>query len=215
MKSSILFFMIFITSLPSYSQDQITEEKNVLTEQVSVEKSDSGKNFIQRWWGAAKDKVSTIEREGDNDLYLTGYAYHDRMTYTKEKLKDLNEGAFGMGLGKTKINENGNTEMLYVMSHLDSHSDMQIEAGYAWLKNFHPFGDLKLGLGFASGLVSRSDMAGRIPIPFALPMAAIDLGKFAVNAILIPKLNDGINNGNVLFLFAKFTWGKNKNLLDF
>lgn len=196
---SIFILPILNFSTPLYSQDQVEASP-------PTEKS----NFAQRWWEAAKNKVLYIYNEGDNDAYLTGYAYHDRYTYTKEKLKDLNEGAYGLGIGRSIVNQKGNAEMLYLMGHLDSHSDLQINAGYAWVKKFSITGSFKAGLGFTAFLVSRSDFAGRIPLPFALPMGTLDVGRASLNAILIPKLNDGINNGNVLFLFAKFTWDRVK-----
>lgn len=179
--------------------------------QENVEATSSEKNFAQRWWQASKNKVSNIYHEGNSDLYITLYAYHDRFTYTPEKLSELNEGAYGFGFGRSIVNEKGNAEMLFVMTHLDSHSDVQVNAGYAWVKKFHFSDKFRLGLGVAAGLVSRSDFANRIPIPFALPLGTIDYGPFSLNGILIPKLNDGINNGNVLFIFGKYTWGREKS----
>ncbi len=200
MKFSILILAIFLTSMPVNSEDQI------------VETSATNQSFIKRWWSATKDNVSKIYNEGNDDFYLTGYAYHDRWTYTKEKLNDLNEGAYGGGLGRSIINAKGNTEMLYVMSHLDSHNDVQINAGYAWARKFKIAGDFKAGLGYTAFLVSRSDFAGRFPLPFALPLVTLDIDDVSIMGILIPKLNDGINNGNVLFIFAKFTWERKKSI---
>ena len=200
MKFSILILAFFISSLSVYSQDH-------------VEGPQSETNFAERWWNASKNKVTRIYDEGKNDFYLTLYAYHDRFTYTPEKLEELNEGAYGFGFGRSILNEKGNTEMLFAMTHLDSHSDVQVNVGYAWVKNFNFIGSSKLGVGYAAGLVSRSDFANRIPIPFALPLGTIDFGNGSVNMILIPKLNDGINNGNVLFIFAKFSWDQKKRTL--
>lgn len=200
MKFSILIFAIYLAFAPAYSDDQTPET------------SPDTQNFVKRWWYATRNNFSKIYNEGNNDLYLTGYAYHDRWTYTKEKLRDLNEGAYGGGFGRSLINENGNTEMLYLMAHLDSHSDVQINAGYAWAKKFSIAGDVKVGFGYTAFLVSRSDFAGHFPLPFALPLVSLDIDNLSIMGIIIPKLNDGINNGNVLFLFAKFTWERNKNL---
>lgn len=198
----IIFIIALMVSVPSFAQEQVVEEK--APEQTEVPQE--SQNFAKRWWNASTGRVSKIFDEGKNDFYLTLYAYHDRFTYTSEKLKELNEGAFGLGLGRSIVNENGNDEMIFAMTHLDSHSDIQVNAGYAWVKKFHVMENLQLGIGYAAGLVSRSDFAGRIPIPFILPLGTIDFGKGTLNIILIPKLNDGINNGNVLFIFAKFSW---------
>lgn len=198
----IIFIIALMVSVPSFAQEQVVEEKAPEKTEVPQE----NQNFAKKWWNASTGRVSKIFDEGKNDFYLTIYAYHDRFTYTSEKLKELNEGAFGLGLGRSIVNENGNDEMIFAMTHLDSHSDIQVNAGYAWVKKFHVMENLQLGIGYAAGLVSRSDFAGRIPIPFILPLGTIDFGKGTLNIILIPKLNDGINNGNVLFIFAKFSW---------
>jgi palmitoyl transferase len=175
-----------------------------------VDKSLPSQSYVKRWWNATKGTVSEIMTEGDTEVYLPMMAYHDRNTYTPDKIKELNEGAYGLGVGKTKVNEKGNTEMLYVMSHLDSHGDVETNAGYGWVKKMKVVGDVKVGIGYAAGLVSRSDIAGRIPVPFAFPMGTIDVGNASINAILIPKLNGGLNHGNVLFIFGKYTWEKKK-----
>ncbi|MBC7428550.1 MAG: hypothetical protein H7336_08070 [Bacteriovorax sp.] len=201
MKFSILILTIFIISMSCFSQDQAAAD------------SQSSQNFAVKWFEATKNKFVTIYDQGQNDLYVLGYAYHDRNTYTKDKLKNLNEGAYGLGLGRSIVNEKGNTEMLYAMFHLDSHKDLQVNIGYAWVKKISVIGNLKVGIGYTAFLVSRTDFAHRIPIPFALPLATIDIGNASLNAILIPKLNNGINNGNVLFLFGKFTWGRKKEAL--
>ena len=181
-----------------------------MDKEAPIEVTTGSHYFAKRWWDAVTNNFSDIYHEGNNDLYIMGYAYHDRRTYTLEKLKDLNEGAYGLGYGKSKDNIKGNTEMLYLMAHLDSHKDVQVNAGYAWLKKFQVVENFRVGIGYTAFLVSRTDFAHRIPLPFALPLVAIDIGKASINAILIPKLNDGINNGNVLFIFGKFTWNSRK-----
>lgn len=200
MKFSVLFLSVFLVCMPAFSQDQKIEEEK-----------EPGQTSAVTWYEAVRDNFKLIYNEGNNDIYVTGYAYHDRWTYTKEKLKDLNEGAYGGGIGRSIVNKKGNTEMLYAMAHLDSHSDVQINVGYAWAKKFSIAGDFKLGFGYTAFLVSRSDFAHRIPLPFALPLVTVDIDDVSIMGILIPKLNDGINNGNVLFIFAKFTWERKKN----
>jgi palmitoyl transferase len=208
-KFTILTLAICLMPMTLHSQDQGTEKEN----QITTETTGPKQNFARNWWESVKNNFSLIYHEGQNDLYLSGYAYHDRNTYTKEKLSELNEGAYGSGIGRSKININGNTEMLYAMTHLDSHKDVQAEVGYAWVKKFNVFSDFRLGIGYTAFIVSRSDIAGRIPVPFALPLATMDIKNVSINAVIIPKLNNGINNGNVVFFFAKFSWDKNKDIL--
>jgi palmitoyl transferase len=167
------------------------------------------KSNVSKWWDAAKNEVLKIAQEGSTDLYIPMIAYHDRDSYSLENIKKLNEAAIGFGIGKSITNKNRNSEMLFAMIHLDSHSQVEAELGYGWLKNFNVIDKTKVGVGYAAGLISREDLANRIPLPFILPMANISYDdKFSLNGVLIPKLDGGVNHGNVLFIFGKYTWEK-------
>jgi palmitoyl transferase len=43
------------------------------------------------WSKAACQRLHQIWTEGDNELYLSGYAWHNRYTYSREKIKKYNE----------------------------------------------------------------------------------------------------------------------------
>lgn len=149
------------------------------------------------------DRLKEIYKDGKEVVYFSGFAYHDRNTYTKEKLAELNEKAWGFGYGRERINENGNYESINLMTFLDSHNDPSYTLAYFWQKLFRVSGSTTLGAGFTAGLTSRSDILHHVPIPYAFPAFSVNVGKYSLMSILIPKLNGGINHGAVLFLFLK------------
>lgn len=155
------------------------------------------------------DYAGRILHEGDNVLYLSGYAYHDRGTYTPEKIDEFNETAWGAGFGRTLIDEKGNSNSLFALAFLDSHSDVQAQVGYAreWRWQFAEHA--AVGAGFVAMLVSRADMFNNFPFPVILPLASIEVKRVALMATYIPKLSssDG-GNGNVLFLFGRINLGR-------
>ena len=159
--------------------------------------------------GDTIDYARRIIDEGDNILYVSGYAYHDRGTYTLEKIDGFNEKAWGAGFGRTLIDENGNSNALFGLAFLDSHSDVQAQVGYAreWRWQFAE--EAAVGAGFVAMLVSRSDMFSNFPFPVILPLASIEVKRVALVATYIPKLSSSEGgNGNVLFLFARINLGR-------
>ena len=141
---------------------------------------------------------------GDNELIVTGYAYHLRRTYTEEKLRELNERAFGLGWARTVTDPDGDKHMLFLFGFHESHNKVQWNAGYAYTTFWGPQDGLRAGLGFGAFIVQRPDIASGVPIPAVLPLAALEYGKATLLATFIPTLNGGINNGSVLFLFGKY-----------
>ncbi len=164
--------------------------------------------FARKWWGATKDSVLNIASAPETDVYLPMLAYHDRNTYDPEHLKTLNEKAVGIGLGKTITNNQGNSEMIFAMVHLDSHYQVEVDAGYGWQKNYNITDKTKVGVGYAAGVISREDLNNRIPLPFILPMASVTYNKkFTLSGVYIPNMG-AINSGAVLFVFGKYTFDR-------
>lgn len=155
---------------------------------------------------AIHHRLSQIWVDGQTELYLTGYAWHNRYTYTPEKLQSAhyNEFAGGGGLGRGFIDEDGDWHALYAMGFSDSHRNFQPLAGYAFLKMFYFPKQVHLGGGFTWFVTARKDIFHGIPfVAFPLPAAAIGVGKLSVFGTYVPG---GTNVGNVLFVFAKWTF---------
>lgn len=158
--------------------------------------------------GDAWDAARTILREGDNILYLSGYAYHGRGTYSPEKIAEFNEQAWGAGFGRTLLDARGNSNTLFALAFLDSHSDVEAQVGYAreWRWQFAP--QASVGAGFVAMLVSRSDIFDHIPFPAVLPLASLEVGRVAVMASYVPNLGGDGGNGDVLYLFGRINLGR-------
>jgi palmitoyl transferase len=143
--------------------------------------------------------------DGKPTVLLTGYTWHDRNTYTDEKIDEFNEQAWGGGFGwggyePTKGDHFG----WYAMIFRDSHSQYTKLAGYAWVTYWPERSDVAVGLGYTVFLMSRPDIANNFPFPAILPLASVKLGRAEVLGTFIPKLDAGVNHGNVGFLFARY-----------
>ena len=156
----------------------------------------------------ALDYAGRILDEGDDVLYLSGYAYHDRGTYSKEKIEGFNETAWGAGFGRTLLDANGNSNSLFALAFLDSHEDVEAQVGYAREWRWRPSPDTAVGAGFVAMLVSRSDILNHFPFPAILPLASVEVHRVALMASYIPKLGGEGGNGNVLYLFGRINLGQ-------
>jgi palmitoyl transferase len=177
-------------------KEEIKEKATALKDKT-VETSQKALEYTRRIWD-----------EGDNVLYLSGYAYHGRHTYTKEKIAEFNEEAWGAGFGRTLIDENGNSNSLFGLAFLDSHSDVEAQIGYAreWRWQFAEHA--AVGAGFVAMIVTRSDMFNNMPFPAVLPLASLEVHRVALMATYIPKLGGEGGNGDVLYLFGRINLGR-------
>lgn len=139
--------------------------------------------------------------QGDNELYLSGYAWHNRYYYDKERSSQYNELASGGGLGKSFYDEKGNWHGLFAIAFLDSHKNVEPTAGYAYLKVLHLSKDARVGLGYAILVTQRPDMYKGIPFAGALPWTSLSYRRFSISATYIPGSK---NVGNVLFALVKW-----------
>ena len=148
-------------------------------------------------------RLHQIWTEGDTDLFVSGYAWHNRYIYSPEKIRRYNERAWGGGLGKGLFDEKGNWHGLYAIAFLDSHAHVQPAAGYAYTKVLNITKDLKAGLGYSVLVTSRVDIMHNIPFPGAVPWGSIFFKKLSIAGAYIPGNSQ---NGNVLYLFGKYTF---------
>ncbi|STX40288.1 Rcp protein, confers resistance to cationic antimicrobial peptides and promotes intracellular infection [Legionella donaldsonii] len=149
-------------------------------------------------------RLKQIWTEGNNELYLTGYAWHNRYTYPPEKIKTYNELAWGGGLGKGLYDENGDWHGLYAFAFLDSHKNVEPVAGYAFLKVAHLSDNMRVGAGVAALVTARPDLNKGIPFPGVLPWLSFNYRQATLSATYIPGMSK--RNGNVLFLLGKWTF---------
>ncbi len=158
------------------------------------------------WIARPCNKGAAAWDHGDDELIFTGYAYHLRSTYTAEKLKQLNEHAEGGGWARTITDPDGDQHILFAFAFHESHNKIQWNAGYLYSTYWGPQDGLRGGLGVATFIVQRPDIAGGIPIPAILPIASLNYGRVTMMATYIPTVNSGINNGSVAFVFGRYAF---------
>lgn len=157
------------------------------------------------WPKRAGHRLKQIWHEGNNDLYLTGYAWHNRYLYSKERLTigNYNENAWGGGFGRGWYDEDGDWQSLYAIAFLDSHTNVEPWAGYAFLKTLHIGENVKLGGGFTLALTMRPDILNGYPFPAVTPLASVSYKRLALFAAYVPGFRD---TGNILFMFARWSF---------
>lgn len=147
-------------------------------------------------------RLNQIWYQGNKDLYLTGYAWHNRYTYTPETIQKnhYNELAWGGGLGKGFYDEEGDWHGLYAVAFLDSHKNVQPNVGYSFLKVKSLSPNLRLGGGYTALVTMRPDILNGYPFPGAAPLLSLEYKRYSLVASYVPGKT---NIGNVLFLYFK------------
>jgi len=160
-----------------------------------------------QWLTNSCDGAVQAFKTGTYDLYLTGYAYHGRNTYSAETLATENENAWGGGLGRTHIDDRDNSHSIYFMGFQDSHYKPEWLLGYGWLARWGLTEHLKVGVGITAGFTTRADYCDYLcPVPYILPLGAIEYRRVSLMASYVPKLPGNEGNGDVLFLFGKISF---------
>jgi palmitoyl transferase len=138
-------------------------------------------------------------------ILVSGYAWHDPNTYEEDNLESFNSAAYGGGFGFGLYEpEKGDHFSWYVLSFKDSNSNLTNMIGFGALTYWPERSDFAVGLGYTVFIMQRPDIYGGIPFPAALPLASIKLWNAELLATFIPKLNAGINHGNVGYLFGRY-----------
>jgi len=185
MKQTFIFIIILLAQCASYGQSK----QEVCSQWPSLLKP-SCENIYQIW------------TEGTNDIYYSGYAWHNRYTYSEERVRSYNEMAWGGGLGKGFYDKDNNNDWsgLYAFAFLDSHRNVEPIAGYGFLKTAQFKQNAEGGLGFTVFLTSRPDIFHSIPFPGILPMVSLRYRQVSISTTYIPG---AFGVGNVLFCFGR------------
>jgi len=138
-------------------------------------------------------------------LLFSGYSWHDPNTYEQDNLEAFNTQAWGGGFGfglyePTK----GDHFSWYLLSFKDSNSNLTNMIGFGAVTYWPEKSDVAVGLGYTVFIMQRPDIYSGIPFPAALPLATIKLWNAEILGTFIPKLDAGINHGNVGYLFARY-----------
>lgn len=154
------------------------------------------------FWQSFKYNVSETWKSSTWDLYIPVNTWHNRWLYDREKIDSYNERPWGVGIGRSRFDEDGNWHALYAMEFQDSHNQFQPIAGYGYQRIWYPDAakNWRLGFGYTAAITARHEYS-YIPIPIILPMFAIEYKRFAVQNVYIPGLR---NDGNVLFTWVRW-----------
>jgi palmitoyl transferase len=141
------------------------------------------------------------------DLYLSGYAYHNRGSYTESRLQKLNEKAWGGGFGSTLRDERGNDSSWYALATRDSNRHVQYMAGYAY-QWIYPVRDSRLeaGIGLTAVAIKRQDWFDGRPFPALLPVASLGTEKSKLVVTYVPHLSTRKGKGNVTLFVLKLSF---------
>jgi len=158
------------------------------------------------WINASCRRLVDTYRNGNDELLVSGFAWHIPASWTKERRDQENENAWGAGWARTVERPNGDDDMVYFLVFKDSHSKPQFNLGYGWATYWGERSGVQPGLGYTAFLMSRSDIANWVPVPVILPLFAVRYQNATMFSTYIPKLNGGVNHGSVLYVFGKISF---------
>ncbi|AJI95985.1 antimicrobial peptide resistance and lipid A acylation PagP family protein [Yersinia ruckeri] len=180
-------------AFPAYGEPQTTQ-----TRPDAVNGESNG------LWQRFKDNVTQTWDAPGSELYVPVLTWHNRWTYSQDKIDSYNENPWGIGFGKYRYDENNNWHSLYAMAFMDSHNKVEPIIGYGYQKMWIP-GDMdgwRFGAGFTLSITARHEYY-YIPLPLPLPLVSVEYNKFALQATYIPGTH---NNGNVLFAWMRWSF---------
>ena len=154
-------------------------------------------------WGWLPNFSGIIDN-GTNELFASGYAWHDPMTYMSTERAHLNPFSLGSGYARILENPGGSTEMLSAQLFADSYWQPQVAVQYTRYRSFTVVENLSAGLGFTAGLSRREDTFHGLPEPILLPVGVITIAnRIDIYATYIPPLSEFSNlRGDVAMIFA-------------
>ena len=154
------------------------------------------------WVHMACDRLVDTYQNGENQLLLSGYAWHTPWTWTAERRAEENSNAWGAGWARSVDRPDDITDTVYFLVFSDSHSKPQYNLGYGWSTYWGKRSGLQGGLGYTLMLVARNDIFNGWPFPAVLPLVSVRYDKVTVYGTYIPSVG-GVNNGSVVYIFGK------------
>ena len=158
---------------------------------------------LWEWLNTGCRRVVDTYQKGNNEVLVSGFAWHTPWTWTSERRAEENQYAWGGGWARSLDRENGDTDTVYFLVFSDSHYEPEYNLGYAWTTWWRPRDSLQPGLGYTLMLISRQDIWGGVPFPAILPLVSLRYDRLTVFSTYIPTLNGGINHGSILYVFGR------------
>lgn len=151
-------------------------------------------------WSRAQGSLSQTWQSEDYELYIPVNTWHNRNYYSSEKIDEFNETPWGLGVGKYRLDDDGDWHGIYAMAFSDSHRDIEPVAGYGFQKIWHQTENLRIGAGYTAGFTMRR-RSNYIPIPIILPLLSVGYKQLDVQTTYVPG---GEGNGNILFTWLRW-----------
>ena len=155
------------------------------------------------WFKSQCTNLGAAWTRGRPLVMLSGYTWHDPSTYDDDKLESFNSKSWGGGFGLGRNDEKGDHYSWYTLAFKESHDDWSVSAGWSWVTYWPDRADFAVGLGYTAFIMTRPDIFDGIPFPAILPIASVKLGPAEIMGTFIPKLNGGVNHGNVAYFFGR------------
>jgi palmitoyl transferase len=204
------FFAFLLFSLLMFGAHPATADSHSLLEAQGQgtfaafgQKAEEGKK-APCMFGRLKNRITQTWNDGDVNLIVPTYMWHNTLIYERERVRRYNENPWGGGLGLSIFDEDGDSHMLFLVAFLDSWNNIQPYGGYAFLKNRH-FGannDFRVGAGVSLGITAREEFS-YIPFPLPFPFFGFGYKQLSLEAGYIPG---GRNNGHVVFTWLRWTF---------
>jgi len=190
-------FFLFAAAFSSHAQSSDASASNTGSAVVTADNDQPG--WFRKEFNSAESTVENLYDNGRLSMVLSGYAHHGRGTYTPERIDQLNEKVWGLGMSKELRDDKGNEEELTLVIMADSHYSPQITAGYGYQWMAGLGNNWEAGIGYTAGLISRADIIGGVPFPGILPLASIGTRDTKLMVSYIPRLSGNKGNGDVMF----------------
>jgi len=141
---------------------------------------------IQQKFSQLKESGQGILANGKLIGFVSGIAWHNPSRY--QDRAELNEKAWGAGIGREVVDAIGDVRSISVLAFLDSHAQWEPSIAYIWQRPFQITNGVTVLAGYSAGLTSRADVYNRVPVPYIFPELSLKIGKMRLNATIIPPL---------------------------
>ncbi len=144
-------------------------------------------------WGRTGRGIAAIWSAGHTEAFVPGYIWHTPWGYSVSQRERYNSVAWGLGLGRSAIDEKQRTRILYAIGSADSFSKPQYMVGYFWLAHTRPHDSgMHIGGGYTVAFIGRADRLSYTPLPLVLPVAGLGWHRLEVMTSYIPFLDVGL-----------------------
>ncbi len=144
-------------------------------------------------WRRTGRGIAAIWSAGHTEAFVPGYIWHTPWGYSVSQRERYNSVAWGLGLGRSAIDDKQRTRILYAIGSADSFSKPQYMVGYFWLAHTRPHDrGMHIGGGYTVAFIGRADRLSYTPLPLVLPVAGLGWHRFEVMTSYIPFLDVGL-----------------------